>query len=282
MMHFERESRGSAVKESTVLAIGVGAGVLAGFAGAQPTGQVGFDWFLVAVSVAVAVWAAASAPWWAPTAAAGVAMITALNPFVVGVAAIGFLLGCYLGVRGRDRSWNRALIAALAMNALCRSELAPFFGLSAIVGVSCGLLLFVIGLSRRPQRVRQRGLDRHWRRGRSGPRRACRRGTGGLQRSSLHPECIGPHRLCDRCCEQWRLRRGDSAVRRGGPWLRPSRPASRWTARHASQADPGRRAERGRRFRAVSSGGCGHSAGSQRSPRGRLVNDSVHQRAHRR
>ena len=43
------------------------------------------------------------------------------------------------------------------MNALCRSDLAPFFGSSAIVGVSCGVVLFVIGLSGRPPRVRQAG-----------------------------------------------------------------------------------------------------------------------------
>ena len=43
------------------------------------------------------------------------------------------------------------------MNVLIRSELGGFLGLSAIIGVTLGALLFVVGLRRRPSRVQRRG-----------------------------------------------------------------------------------------------------------------------------
>ncbi len=115
------------------------------------------DWILVGVGVAAVVWAAASAPWWAVAGAAGIAAVVAFEPIVAAVAAVAFGLGLWIGVRQRDQSTLRAIVAAVAMNALIRSELDGFLGLSAIIGITVGVALFVVGLRRRPSAIRRIG-----------------------------------------------------------------------------------------------------------------------------
>jgi hypothetical protein len=59
-------------------------------------------------------------------------------------------------VRRRDQSALRAIVGAVALNVLIRSELDGFLGLSALIGVSVSLVLFVVGVRRRPSVVRRR------------------------------------------------------------------------------------------------------------------------------
>jgi hypothetical protein len=151
---FVRRNR---VDERSAFAIAAAAGVIAAFAGAQPTGNSVVDIVLVVSSVGAVVWASASAPWWAPTVAVGVGATIAIDPIVAAVAALGFVGGLLIGLRQRDLSTPRAVVAAIAMNVLIRSELGGFLGLSAIIGVTLGVLLFVSGLRRRPSRVQRRG-----------------------------------------------------------------------------------------------------------------------------
>ena len=63
--------------------------------------------------------------------------------------------GCSIGVRRRDQAELRAVVAGVALNVLIRSELDGFFGLSAIIGVSIGVALFVVGVLRRPSAIRR-------------------------------------------------------------------------------------------------------------------------------
>ena len=62
-----------------------------------------------------------------------------------------------IGVRRDDQAELRAVVAAVALNVLIRSELDGFLGLSAIIGISIGIALFVLGLRRRPSAIRRRG-----------------------------------------------------------------------------------------------------------------------------
>jgi hypothetical protein len=151
---FVRRNR---VDERNAIAIALVAGVVAVFSGAEPTGATVIDWLLVVASVAAVVWAAASAPWWAPAGAAGIAAAIAFQPILIAIGAVAFVGGLFIGVRQRDQSELRALVAAIAMNVLIRSELDGFFGLSAIIGVVVGAVLFVVGLRRRPSAIRRTG-----------------------------------------------------------------------------------------------------------------------------
>lgn len=153
----ERFVRHDGVDERHAFAIAGVAGVAAAIAGAQPTGGAVVDVLLVVVGVAAVVWASASAPWWAPTAIAGTGAAIALDPIVALLGAAAFAFGLFLGVRRRDQSEPRALVAALAMNVLIRSELEGFLGLSAIIGIALGAALFVVGVRRRPSAIRRIG-----------------------------------------------------------------------------------------------------------------------------
>ena len=151
---FVRRNR---VDERIALAVAAVGGVAAVFAGAEPTGSTIIDALLVFVAVGVAVWASASAPWWAPAAAAGIAAVIALDPLLTGIAAAAFGVGLYIGVKQRDQSALRAGVAAVALNVLIRSELDGFLGLSAIIGIGVGAALFVLGVRRRPAAIRRIG-----------------------------------------------------------------------------------------------------------------------------
>jgi hypothetical protein len=157
MTEAERFVRRNRVDEPRAIAIAAAAGVIASTAGAHPTGHTVIDWIIVAASVAAVVWAAASAPWWAVAGTAGIAAVIAFQPIVAVVAIAAFGVGLWIGVRKRDQSTLRAAVAAVAMNALVRSDLDGFFGLSAIVGVTVGAVLFAVGLRRRPSAIRRIG-----------------------------------------------------------------------------------------------------------------------------
>ena len=152
--HFVRRNR---VDERAATAIGLLAGVIAATGGARPYEQPVSDWLFVVAAVGVVVWAAASAPWWAVAASAGIAAVTAVDSLVGVVAGAAFVLGLYVGIRRRDQSTLRAFVAAVAVNSLIRSDLDGFHGLSAVVGISVGLALLIAGLLRRPRPVRRYG-----------------------------------------------------------------------------------------------------------------------------
>lgn len=145
------------VDERTAGVIAVVAGLIALLSGAEPTGSPALDVLLVVAPVAAAVWASASAPWWAPAGAAGVATVIAVQPILALIGLAAFLAGLAIGVRWDDRAELRAVVAAVALNVLIRSELEGFLGLSAIFGVSIGIALFVLGLRGRPSTIRKRG-----------------------------------------------------------------------------------------------------------------------------
>jgi hypothetical protein len=89
--------------------------------------------------------------------AAGVAAVIALDPLLALLGAVGFVGGLASGVQRRDLGGLRAVVAAIGLNVLIRSDLQGFLGLSAIIGIATGITLFVIGLRRRPSAIRRTG-----------------------------------------------------------------------------------------------------------------------------
>lgn len=153
-VRFVRRNR---VDERIALGIAAAAGLVALFAGAEPTGTTSLDFGLVFIAVTAVSWASASAPWWASAGAAGIAASIALQPVMTVIGAVGFVVGLAIGLRRRDLSETRALVGGVAANVLIRSDLDGFLGLSAIVACTVGLVLIIVGLRRRPRRVRQAG-----------------------------------------------------------------------------------------------------------------------------
>ena len=145
------------VDERNAVGLAAIGGVAAALSGARPTGFAPVDVVIVFVAVGAVIWAAASAPWWASAIAAGVAGVLALNPLLTVLGAVGFVGGLVIGVQRRDHGELRAVVAAIALNVLIRSDLQGFLGLSAIIGIATGITLFAIGLRRRPSAIRRTG-----------------------------------------------------------------------------------------------------------------------------
>lgn len=136
------------------------AAFLAAAAGAlappSPTGRPLVDSVLVGAAIGIVVWAAASAPWWALVAVAGVAMAVAADALLIGVALGALVLAAWVGVRRRSSPEWRAVSAGLSLNVLAWAGLDLAFGVTAAVAITAGLVVFVLGVRRRPRGVRRR------------------------------------------------------------------------------------------------------------------------------
>ena len=153
-----RFTRLNHLDHAMVMLICIPAGLCAALAGAHPTGTDPVDAALVAVVAGAATWAAASAPWWTGALACGIGAAMALDPAVAALGALGFLGGLTVGALGRDLPIPQALVGAVAVNTLIRSELDGFFGLSAIIGIAVCTGLFALGLARHTSAVRRVGI----------------------------------------------------------------------------------------------------------------------------
>ncbi len=149
---FVRRNRVDETLASAIAIMGAG---LAVAAGAEPTGTTAIDVVLVAAFSGLVIWASASAPWWAVSAAAGIAAAVAFDPIIAAIGFAGFVIGLWIGIRRRNLAVERAVVGAIAVNVLIRSELGGFLGLSAIIGVAVCIGLFVLGVRRRPRAVRR-------------------------------------------------------------------------------------------------------------------------------
>lgn len=87
--------------------------------------------------------------------AAGAAMASANDPVLVALAAVAFGIALVVGMRERDLPVWRALSVGVSMNVLAWAELGRFFGLSSIIGIGVGTFVFVLGIRRRPRRIRR-------------------------------------------------------------------------------------------------------------------------------
>ena len=139
-----------------VAAVSVIAGIVAATAGARPTGSAAIDVLFVIASVGACVWAAASAPWWALTAVAAVAVALGPNIGMTLVAVVALGLAVAIGVKRYNWAWVRSLSAGLSVQILARLEIRALFGVTALIGIGVMAALFVIGAWRRPRVIRRR------------------------------------------------------------------------------------------------------------------------------
>ncbi|WP_395155242.1 DUF4012 domain-containing protein [Ilumatobacter sp.] len=153
----QRFIRRNRVDERLALSVACGSGLAATLGGARPTGLLVVDSLLVFVTAAAVVWASASASWWALASASGAAAVLAFEPLAAAFGALGFLAGLDVGLWRRDRTAVRVGVGGIAVNVLIRSEFEPFFGFSALVGLSICALVFLLGMLRRPSQVRRVG-----------------------------------------------------------------------------------------------------------------------------
>lgn len=141
-----------------IAVVAVTAGIIAVFSGAEPTGLMLVDWLLIAGSTSSVVWASASAHWSASAAVVVIASAIALQPVLAVLGIIVLFCSISLLARHRYHPALRALLAAVGMNLLIRSELGGFFGLSALVGITTATALLVSGARARPAVVARRAL----------------------------------------------------------------------------------------------------------------------------
>ena len=85
----------------------------------------------------------------------GIGASIALDPIVAMLGVIGFIAGLVVGVQQPDNGTTRAVIGAIAVNTLIRSELDGFLGLPTIIGISTCAALLILGLRRRKSAVRR-------------------------------------------------------------------------------------------------------------------------------
>lgn len=138
-----------------VVVLSIACGVIAGFAGASPTGLDVFDVSITALAVGVVTWIAVAAPWWALTVSAGIAVATVGDVILMGIGAVALFASAWVGSRLRTLRVMRALIAGAILNVLLRSHFNLFLGASAIVGGVVVIFLVVSATQRRTRAQRR-------------------------------------------------------------------------------------------------------------------------------
>ena len=141
--------------QRAVLAIGAAAGAGLALKGLHPTGSTVVDWIVLVLGGTAAVWASASAPWWALSALAGIAAALAppLAPLLIGLAV--FVLSLAVGAVRRSQPVERAAIAGASMLVLAMARELRWFGVSTAASVALVVAVAALGVWRRPRRERR-------------------------------------------------------------------------------------------------------------------------------
>jgi hypothetical protein len=140
-----------------VTAIAIAAGLGAWFAPPEPTGNATADAVMRAAGVGLVVLFGARAPWWAVAVTAGAAVVIALDPVLIVLAAGALGAALWVGGTRRDRPEVLALSLAVAFNVLLRAELADPFAASAVVTGLLAALLVLTGIGHQTKLVRYAG-----------------------------------------------------------------------------------------------------------------------------
>jgi hypothetical protein len=138
-----------------VLAIGAATGIGLAWEGLRPTGQSVLDWSLLVLACAAAVWAAATAPWWALVVLAAVA--AALAPPVAGlVVGMGVLVVALVSGTMRDgQVVAQAFVAGAAILVLAVARDVVAWGVNAAIAVGVTAAVGALGVVRRSPRERR-------------------------------------------------------------------------------------------------------------------------------
>ncbi|MDQ3738403.1 MAG: DUF4012 domain-containing protein [Actinomycetota bacterium] len=148
---------GNRVHERSVVTVSVLAGAVGAAASPEATASGAVNGILIGVAIAFTAWAGASAPWWVCTVAAAVAASIAggIVPVTAGILGVMLGLGIGIGVQKLDLPELRALVVGIAFNVFCYSALGSFQGLSTSIAVVVAVALIVVGVRRRPTRIRR-------------------------------------------------------------------------------------------------------------------------------
>lgn len=141
-----------------VLAVGAATGVGLALRGLSPTGAPFIDWILLIVASIGAVWAAASAPWWALSGLAGTACALAEPwlPILIGAGVFALSLG--IGATRRSQPVERAVVAGASMLVLSMMRNFDTFGLSTAISLALVAATMVLGLRRRSRKERRTAM----------------------------------------------------------------------------------------------------------------------------
>ena len=159
-MKSRRRNTLSTLNARVVLGIALAGGVGATFAGCRPTGEAVPDAILTLAFTAFVAWTAATAPWWALVVATSVAAAGAVGGDVALLVAalVGFAGAVWLGLNKTSAAPLRALITAITLQVLLRSDTTAWFFASGLTAAAVAVLLILTGLSRRPGFVRRRAM----------------------------------------------------------------------------------------------------------------------------
>ena len=154
------QRRNRITRTDSLIAAGVAAvaGVIACFAGCEPTGNAVPDAILTFSLAAVVTWLGASTPWWALFTGAMAASVAALGggPFLlVLVAWVAAAVAGTIGELRLNQPILRAACAAAIVQVVLRLEWSPFFLASALVAGAILVLIAVTGWQRRRGHVRR-------------------------------------------------------------------------------------------------------------------------------
>ena len=141
------------VNERPVLVVAAIGGIVAVLSDASPAGNAVVDAALTFAAIAFVVWCAASAPWWLLAITATAAMTMAGAVWLLVIGAVAFVGALWIGLQRRDLAVERAVVAAIAFNVLVRAQVDSALGVSALVGIGCGVLVVVFGVRRRGRRT---------------------------------------------------------------------------------------------------------------------------------
>lgn len=133
-----------------VLVIGVATGVGLDVRGLEPTGAPMADFIVLVIAAVAAVWASASAPWWALSglAALGALLAPPAVPLVVGIGV--FALSIAVRIARRSLPVERAVVAGGTILVLSTAREIGWWGLNTYVAVIGVAVVSGLGIRRRP------------------------------------------------------------------------------------------------------------------------------------
>ena len=138
-----------------VLLVAIGAGMIAALSPAEPTGSPGVDAVMVGIAVGAVVLIGALARPWAVIALSIAALVVAVAPALLALAAVALGIAMWGNRSPRHQAELFAVSIGISLNVLARGELGGFLGLSALVAISMAAIVLVSGL-RRQRRLVQR------------------------------------------------------------------------------------------------------------------------------
>ncbi len=138
-----------------VLLVAIGAGMVAALSPAAPTGSPGVDGALVGIAVGAVVLIGALARPWSVVALAVAALVIAIAPGLLALAAVALGIALWGNRSTRHRPELFAVSIGISLNVLARGELGGFLGFSALISITMAAVVFVSGLRRQPRATRR-------------------------------------------------------------------------------------------------------------------------------